>query len=440
MKSTNARLSKSWLGIALGVHAFIILHFFNVKLLLSPSEWTIKNLSSIYGYPYSNGSDFRKILAEKPLCSNTLFRWYYQNHHAFPPPGEWVTRSRNVTSAALQVLAPDPCTFSWSIAPATSFLNCTNQKVSKKVSTTPFALKPEICSFKWNSLPAKLLEACFKQKGIRSMLMVGDSQGARYSWGMMALLNRTFHKCEILKIEDTGGKKTADLRYFSNGSPTLLSNMVPDERLCILCVSYHVLCTTKYSKTNPFRFEFIGMHHLSRFVMQVDLGDKYQNGTAKMSSFQEFLFRYHLQGPQKPDLIVVPPPVNHAKLKTVAQPGEFLRQVRSMKSLIETWMPNNARVVWLPGMAENENARGKGKYVNKTWGGKLASEIILDLNQILYEEMEPAFLSEKGRYFGFFDLFKASEGHDGWSLDGIHMKAFWYDLIMTYVMETFCAQ
>ncbi len=219
----------------------------------------------------------------------------------------------------------------------------------------------------------------------------------------------------------------------------MLSSMVPGERGCVMCVSYQVLCTAKHSKSNPFSFEFIGMDHLTRDIMQVDLGDKDQDGTPIMSSFQEFIFRYYLRGLHRPDLIVVLPPVNHAKTLTVREPSDFVSQIRGMKSLINTWMPNNTQVVWLPGMAEAERARGENNYVNKTWGGKLASEIIRDLNQILYEKMEAEFLSDNGRHFGFFDLFKATEGHGDWSVDGVHMKAFWYDLIMSYVMETFCA-
>ncbi len=382
------------------VFGFVFLVVFvENSVLFNSSKWTIFKSSFKSGYEYSN---VMKV-TETPLCSNALFRRYYRNHHAFPPPGDWVIRDDNVSE----------------IFPV---------------------LKPEICSFSWNGLPPTVLRKCFKQHGIRSMLMLGDSQGVRYSWGMMAILNRTFPECKIIKIEDTGGKKAADFRYFSDGDRKLLSRMKPDERNCVMCVSYQVICTNKHSRKGLFRFEFIGMHHLSETVMQVDLGDKDQDGIPIMSSFQEFIFRYHLQRPHQPDLIVVPPPVNHAKFQTVHKPRGFLDQIRGMKSLIDTWMPDDTRVVWLPGMAEHESARGKNKYVNKTWGGKLASEIVLDLNKILYEEMEPEFVGDAGKHFGFLDLFKATVGHGDWSVDGVHMKPFWYELAMSYVMETFCAE
>ncbi len=36
---------------------------------------------------------------------------------------------------------------------------------------------------------------CFQRKQVRYIVMMGDSQGVRYSWGMWSTLNKTLQAC-----------------------------------------------------------------------------------------------------------------------------------------------------------------------------------------------------------------------------------------------------
>ncbi len=207
--------------------------------------------------------------------------------------------------------------------------------------------------------------------------------------------------------------------------------MILGKRLCGKCVSYKVLC--KGREISPFTLEFIGFHHMAAGVMEVNLRNL--TGSTNLTSYQEFVFRYFLKD-SSPDIIIVPPPVNHGKFREI--PYHFRLQLRSLKSLIDAWMPRSAQVYWLPGMAEHENRRNVAEFVNRTLRGKLASELILELNRRVYKELEPELLREAGRYFGFFDLFQASINRSEWSFDGTHMQPFWYELIMSYLLQLFC--
>ncbi len=210
--------------------------------------------------------------------------------------------------------------------------------------------------------------------------------------------------------------------------------MVLRKRLCGKCVSYTAQC--KAEGRPPLILEFIGFHHMTQGVMEVNTGNMASKETNLMS-FQEFVFRHYLKD-RNPDFIVIPPPVNHAKFREL--PREFKRDLLSLKSLIDTYMPATTQVYWLPGMAEHENRRtGRSlKWLNVTVRGKLASELILDLNNVAYKELEPELTRDAGRHFGFLDLFKASRNRSEWSHEGVHMEPFWYEVIMSYFLQVFC--
>ena len=184
------------------------------------------------------------------------------------------------------------------------------------------------------------------------------------------------------------------------------------------------------------RVHWLEIHHMTQGVMEVNTGNMASKETNLMS-FQEFVFRHYLKD-RNPDFIVIPPPVNHAKFREL--PREFKRDLLSLKSLIDTYMPATTQVYWLPGMPEHENRRtGRSrKWLNVTVRGKLASQLILDLNNVVYKELEPDLTSDAGRHFGFLDLFKASRNRSEWSHEGVHMEPFWYEVIMSYFLQVFC--
>ncbi len=335
----------------------------------------------------------------RPLCTNGIFRAYYRTRHGFPPPGQWTVRDP-IVSAVYPVLSPD------------------------------------ICSFPLEFTGGDFVKQCFQRKRLRSILIMGDSQGAHYSWGLRDILNQTFDDCEVMKFENrTDGVKKSDnvdKRYFSDGNTSLESRMMIGVRWCGCCLSYKMRCQDR--DIEPFTFEYIGFHHMERFVMDVNMGNM-ASGETNLISFHEFLFRHYLKD-NTPDLIIFSPTVNHGKFREL--PRQFRLQLRSLKSYIDAWTPAETEVYWLPGMAEHENRRTRQKYINKTKRGKLATELILDLNNLVYKELEPDLLLENGRHFGFLDLFQASVNRSEWSYDGIHMEPFWYDLIMSYLLQVFC--
>lgn len=331
----------------------------------------------------------------KPVCTNSLFREYYRRENTFPPP-----RDPGIAQPARRAAFP--------------------------------VLTPSICSFPQRIIERSFLRTCLKTKQTRSVLLLGDSQGVRYSWGLLTMLQRVFHRCDYLKREVTSQQTPVDRDYFADGNSTLAAKMEVTQRLCSLCVSYKVLCCGR--SLRDLTFEYIGMHHMSEYGMTVDMGD--ENDTErKPTSFQEFIFRYYVT--ESPDVIIVSPPVNHVKFTSL--PNNFRLQFKSFKSLIDTWIPETAQVYWLPGTAEVES-RKSAEYVNRTWHGKLANEHILDINRVIYEELASDLEHDNRRHYGFLDLFQASQDRGEWSKDGVHFQTFWYELMMSYVLQLFCMQ
>ena len=75
-----------------------------------------------------------------------------------------------------------------------------------------------------------------------------------------------------------------------------------------------------------------------------------------------------------------------------------------------------------------------------TFDGKSkTNEQIERLNRELFDVLRPELIRKDGKISTFFDLYDMSLGVSHWSLDGVHRRSQWYDVVLSNWFQTFCA-
>jgi hypothetical protein len=113
-------------------------------------------------------------------------------------------------------------------------------------------------------------------------------------------------------------------------------------------------------------------------------------------------------------------------------------EIQYFKSLVDIYVPNSTRVIYMPAYSEFEKTRNNTKWSSRRYQGMLGAEKVNELNKVLYKILEPDLLQPNGRILSFLDLFEASLPHSAWCVDGVHMTHEWYDNVMAMFWETYC--
>ena len=321
-------------------------------------------------------------------CSKTLFKQYCRVSGYFPSGGKWLTVKHN----------------------------------GKNVPQ----FQPNVCHFQWPSTEA--LRQALPRHRSSHLLLMGSSQMKRYTGGVHSVLGQTGFKCKKMKREKQIDR-TPDTRYFARGNMTLASMLQVRRHHCSGCTSSLYTCTASGSDINV---EYIGMDDI--LDSTVRLYDP--NGREhSVETYQEFIFRMFLKG-HYPDILVVSPALNHLKFKY--SPAKFAMDLDFFIGLMRLHLPQTTRVLWIPGSAENENAKRRVKnerYWNMRVEGMLASERIDLFNHILYANIEKELMNASSNIFGFLDLFQASMDRESWYTDGTHLQKAWYKTMAAYILE-----
>ena len=321
-------------------------------------------------------------------CSKTLFRQYFRACGYFPSGGKWLAVKHN----------------------------------GKNVPQ----FQPNACHFQWPSTEA--LRQALSHNGSSHLLLLGASQMKRYTGGVLTVLRSAGFKCRIMKIAKQKDR-IPDTRYFARGNMTLASMLQARGRYCSGCASSLHTCTVSGSKINV---EYIGMDDILDSSLRIYDRSARENC---VETFQEFIFRIFLKD-HYPDFLVVSATPNHLKFKYSRT--RFVMDLHYFIGLMRSYLPQTTRILWIPGIAENENAQRTEKNkrnFNKRVEGMLASERIDLLNHILYANIEKELINASSNIFGFLDLFQASVDRMSWYVDRGHLKNTWYMTIAAYMLE-----
>ncbi len=126
-------------------------------------------------------------------------------------------------------------------------------------------------------------------------------------------------------------------------------------------------------------------------------------------------------------------PLNHAMYAPI---DKYSDQLKTLKTIMDKYIPRNTKVFFIPTFREFPS-RYKETFAN-TYKSMDRNKRIQRLLGELYANMEEDFISDTSNRYGFLDLYNITSSLASWSEDGIHMKAVYYDAIMSLFWELYC--
>jgi len=283
--------------------------------------------------------------------------------------------------------------------------------------------KPTICKYKYGiNWPASSLKLCLAARSVQRIVLMGDSNGARYQEAFIRFLNATDYRCKTVKVERTPRNKV-DAEFYITDKVSLKDIRVHD-RGCSGCRSSHVTCQSRDNHTT---------------ILSLELLHDTEVTSSRSLTSQEFLFKEYLRGAGNvPDMVIVFS--NNHDREGQATLLDFRLSLRYFLDLIDYYLPASTSVIWLSKPSFYVPVQPM-KYRKVVLEGRYSTNEWTNLsNRILYSEIKKRF-EKKKRPAVFFDILGlVGPVQSILHVDGIHMKQTWYNHIISYVFQTFCAQ
>ncbi|ELU16511.1 hypothetical protein CAPTEDRAFT_185473 [Capitella teleta] len=316
-----------------------------------------------------------------PVCSTDFLRQFVTDHHRYPDFIQW---------------SPDYNSFS----PVT---NC--RVIPQNISL------------------------CLSRKKVDKIVVYGDSQGGRYTNGLINIIKQTTGmSCDVTKRENRDASKTIDLDYFAAGNKTLRSSMTVGQAFgCTGCSGFQAQC--KYGKSNlTLDIEYISVEHVTRSYL-------FLNESSEADTFEKFIFNVYLKK-SFPDLSVFFMPMNHIKQKPMEA---FVRDFpRTLLPVVKKAKPQKSDFFFIPGTAEFEETRRSQQHKYALWNGFLAVESIRQLNAELFKLLEKEILKKSSKIYSFLDLVDVTLPIPHLSVDGVHFTGQWYSAFWSVFLNVYC--
>jgi len=296
----------------------------------------------------------------------------------------------------------------------------------------PVQFQPTICKYNYSTVwPASILKMCLTGRRIANIVVMGDSNGLRQFTAIVNLLGTTDYICRAVRGEKASGHKVDAWFYEHDGLN------VPDikvhDRDCAGCHSQQVTCDSRNSSTD-FNHTVIQV----KFLALEFIHDSEVTSSRSMTS-QEFLFKEYLRAPSNvPDLVLIfsnSHDKNHESTLV-----DFRRSMRYVLDLTHDYLPPTAQLIWLS-KPQQYAVRTPARWRTAVYEGHLSTnQWMVKANQIFYQEIKEHF-DRTGKPSAFFDLFELQSSviaeH---SVDGVHSKPIWYQYVMSFIFQTFCAE
>ncbi|CAH1786508.1 unnamed protein product [Owenia fusiformis] len=304
----------------------------------------------------------------------------------------------------------------------------TEDELYSKGSWENTSWTPEGCRF---SSKDPDLKTCFREHQIRKILMLGDSNGARYA-NYTAKYLRRFFSCELIKREANNKLPTA--QYWKD-----VKRMYMMERDCYTCSSMLYKCLTHSSEIVILDFEFIAMEYYMDTEMTT-----FRIGYPRSCNFrqvpylnkgilcghalttQQFIFNEYLYTqPHYPTVIII---IGNSHELLRRDKTDLQRDVDWFLKVLKSAVHKNTKIFWF----EPPYATGMGwlaRYFDENiykWYGNWARDVVLDY-----------FKSDPKLFYPFYSVYELSKS-SGSLLDGIHYTECYYTAIMELFFKTLC--
>jgi len=295
---------------------------------------------------------------------------------------------------------------------------------------------PDLCRFQ-NS--AASFRNCHN-KGIRNILLSGDSNGRKYFNGLLNYFEQNRWKCTVTRKETSPGKQK-EKRYFMVPEVPLEKLHVA-ERGCTHCTSETYKCRTtdQNSPSQEVWLEYIGMTHFvdSSLRLDSDMNGQFRNRLFSADTFLEYLLKYYLPHHGMPDLWILSSPIHHEVWGSKL--SKFRADLLYFINLLDIYWPSESQLIILPDIREcPKMLPADANYIIKQYLKSTRNEKIHSMNQVLYRVFGRFITTPGNNIHGFLDLHKITcPVMCSWHEDGGHMKPFWYTKIIYYLFQLLC--
>jgi hypothetical protein len=338
-------------------------------------------------------SDYMKNKGTVPFCTMDYFKQYLHDHQQFVGEGVWFAPPNGTPSVEADFY-PDGCTF------------------SRKLSN------------------AAALTSCFRQKMVKRILVTGDSNSAFMKSTLRDYLE-----------ELTSSTACSQLAVAINNPAYFLVPDIDNGTLnSDIDGSAKIRCMLQ--NNDDVILERIAMKHIldrSIYIKKIDRKGDFLQRVFHAETKLEYLLKYYFPHVGFPDLWLFTLPFHHESW------GSSVDKIRAdliyMLKMFDMHLPKKTRVVFIADARECPELRPTQVIIDfEAFWNKTRNVNIHELNQVLYEV-----LWRRSKYhinvFGFLDADKIScPLVCKWHFDGAHMTRVWYEKMVRYVLESFCAE
>jgi hypothetical protein len=310
------------------------------------------------------------------VWTNSFFRQIIRDHHGYPGSTQW--------NANLTEFQPDAC----------------------------------------HIFPADLKQ-CFARKKVASIAFFGASQSRHNAYEMVYLLERLGFAC---RTTDTAIEASQHLKFNGPGNHVCVDLRDKPKIQCIPCIAFRTECNLGKQTV---RVEYISLEDIRMSVKKI-------RGTKLFCP--DYLFNVYFREAW-PSLSFFSLPMNH--IKYLHSPERFNETLSTFLTSLTCAKPSYADFYLLPGLSEWESKRrgpNKATWFNRRYKGRLATDQIRLMNNVLLQQLEPLLLDASSHIYSFLDMVDLTSGLKDICFDGVHYEDRFYIALLNALFGLYCAE
>ena len=269
---------------------------------------------------------------------------------------------------------------------------------------------------------------------VSRILLLGDSNGRRYTDAMVSWIQVCGWSCNITKeaAQQLSNRYLPDINYFIREPMIKLDHIRYRSQDCHSCASVKYECTQKSGKR--LTLEYLSVQYLiDAEITTVRKGKMCKERLLcdQSNTYQEFIFREYLAG-RYPDVFFYflnSHDLGRSTLKHIKLSAEYFFNI------VDSYMPKNS-IVFLISSMKRVLHRDPHKFPYEN--NLNSNQKQYAINKIVYEAAESRLKDENKQWYAFPDLYDESNTTDHLYSDYIHRTPIWYEDITRHLLQLIC--
>ena len=287
------------------------------------------------------------------------------------------------------------------------------------------------CWFPDSEMSQNLMN-CDKRKNVSRILLLGDSNGRRYTDAMISLIKANGWSCKTKKVGHQTNAYLPDPKYFVREPMIKLDHIQFHSRDCHSCTSVMFECS--HNSSQRLTVEYLSVQYLLDSEITTVRNSKMceERITCDQSdTHQEFIFREYLAD-RYPDVLFYflnSHDLARNSLKRIKISADYFFNI------VDSYMPSTSLVILLSSMKRllQKDPRKVSYEDNLN-----SNEKQLIINRIVYESADSRLKDENKQWYAFPDLYDMNNITDHMYNDHVHRTPVWYQYITLYLLKLIC--